>query len=135
MAIAAAGIVGLALAGCNGVGSAQVDPLDGTSWRLLSLEGGDPLAGIEITATFEHGSVHGSSGCNSYSASYNVIGNTINIREIQLTLMACVLPEGAMDQEQRFVSLLGSSDSYELLDGQLRLLQSDQVLLAFATQH
>jgi heat shock protein HslJ len=124
----------MVLAGCNGLGSARIDPLDGTSWILLSLEATDPLPGIEITAAFENGLVHGSSGCNSFGAAYSVTGVRISIREMQSTLMACVLPEGAMDQEQRFVTLFGSSDNFELSDGQLRLLRSNEELLVFFPQ-
>ena len=133
-ATAILGLAGMALAGCRIVGNARLDPLDGTSWLLVSIDGGEPLSGIEITAVFEGGSVHGSSGCNSFGASYEIHGDNIEIREIQSTLMACIAPDGAMDQEQAFVARLSSSETYMIADGQLRLLSSGRDLLVFVPQ-
>jgi putative lipoprotein len=128
------GFAGIALAGCNGVENALPDPLDGTSWHLVSLDGRESLPGIVITAVFEGGSVHGSSGCNSFGASYEIHGDSIEIREIQSTLMACIAPDGAMDQEQAFIARLSSSERYQIADGQLRLMSSGRDLLAFVPQ-
>ena len=130
----ALGLAGIAFAGCKGVESAPPDPLDGTSWLLVSLEEEDPLPGIAITAVFEGGSVHGSSGCNSFGASYEIHGDSIEIREIQSTLMACMGPDGVGDQEQEFFALLSSSERYQIADGQLRLMSSGLALLAFIPQ-
>ncbi len=134
MATAAFGIFGMALSGCNGIGSAPPDPLDGTSWLLVSLEERDPLPGIDITASFDAGLVQGSSGCNNFGASYRINGDKIEIREIESTLMACIVPQGAMGQEQEFVTLLSASERYQITDGQLQLMRSEQVLLAFVSQ-
>jgi len=128
------GFVGMALSSCQGIGRVAADPLDGTSWLLASIEGGAPLPGTEITAVFDAGSVHGSSGCNNFGGSYRVSGDEIEIREIQSTLMACLVPEGATDQEQRFLALLSTSESYRLANGQLRLLHSGRVSLEFIPQ-
>ena len=130
----ALGLAGIAFAGCKGVESAPPDPLDGTSWLLVSLEEEDPLPGIAITAVFEGGSVHGSSGCNSFGASYEIHGDSIEIREIQSTLMACIEPDGAMDQEQEYIARLSSSERYLIADGRLQLMSSGQELLAFVPQ-
>jgi len=128
---AAFGFVGMALSGCVGIGGAPPDPLDGTSWLLVSLEERDPLPGVDITAGFEGGSVQGSSGCNNFGTSYRINGDKIEIGEIETTLEACTKPMGAMDQEQEFITLLTSSESYKIADGQLRLMRSGHVLLAF----
>jgi len=134
LATAVLGFVGTALSGCEAIESAQPNPLDGTSWLLVSLEGRAPIPGIEITAVFEAGSVRGSSGCNNFGASYRIDGDKIEIREIESTLMACIVPEGAMSQEQEFVTLLSASERYQIADGQLQLMRSEQVLLAFVPQ-
>lgn len=97
------GFVATALSGCAAVGSVQPNPLDGTSWLLVSLEERAPIAGTEIAVVFEAGSVQGSSGCNHFGASYRISGDRIEIREIESTLMGCIEPEGAMEQEQAFV--------------------------------
>ena len=125
------GLVGMVFAGCVVFEPVPNDPLDGTSWVLVSLEGEDPLGGISITASFDAGSLHGSSGCNNYGASYEIDGDRIEVREIESTLMACIDPRGASDQEQKFIALLGSSQSYQIADGQLRLLRSNRELLSF----
>jgi heat shock protein HslJ len=134
MATALLGFVGVALSSCHGIGKVAADPLDGTSWLLASLEERAPLPGVEITAVFDTGSVQGSSGCNNFSGAYRINGGRIEIREIQSTLMACPVPDGAMDQEQEFLALLSTSDSYQLGDGQLRLMHSGRVLLEFTPQ-
>jgi heat shock protein HslJ len=131
LAVTALGFAVLVLAGCHGIGGPAADPLDGTSWVIVSLEDKAPLPGIEVTAVFERGKLHGFSGCNQFGGSYTVNGDRIRISELQSTLMACIAPEGAMDQEQEFLRLLSASDSYQLTDGQLRLLHSGQVVLAF----
>jgi len=134
LAMAVLGLAGMTLAGCNGVGNAPPDPLDGTAWLLVSLDGKDSLPGIDITAVFEGGSLHGSSGCNRFGASYEIHRDSIEIREIQSTLMACIAPEGAMDQEQEFIARLSSSERYQIADGRLRLMSSDRDLLTFVPQ-
>lgn len=127
-------LIGMGLASCGGIGGQAADPLVGTSWRLASLEGRAPLSGVEITTAFDEGSVHGSSGCNSFGGSYRVNGDEIEITELQSTLMACAIPEGAMDQEQEFLSLLSTSDSYQVADGHLRLIHAGRISLEFIPQ-
>lgn len=132
--IVAAGILGffgLALSSCGGIEMRPSDPLNGSAWLLVSLEERAPIPGVEITADFDVGSVHGSSGCNSFRGSYQVNGDRIEFREIGSTLMACLVPEGAMDQEQKFVALLSSSESFQIVDGQLQLFRSGRTLLKF----
>ncbi len=134
VATVAFGIVGMALSGCNAIESAPPDPLDGTSWLLVSQEERDPLPGIDIIAGFDAGSVQGSSGCNNFGASYRIDGDKIEIGEVESTLMACIEPEGAIDQEQEFITLLSSSEGYNITDGQLQLMHLGRVLLAFDRQ-
>ncbi len=78
--------------------------------------------------------MRGSSGCNSFGASYRINGDEIEIREIESTLMACIEPEGAMGQEQRFVTLLSASERYRIAGGQLQLMGSEGVWLVFDPQ-
>jgi len=131
LSVAALEFAVLVLAGCDGVGGPVSDSLDGTSWLVVSLEDKASLPGIKMTAVFDTSKLHGFSGCNQFGGSYTVIGDRIRINELQSTLMACLAPEGAMDQEQKFLTLLSASDSYRLADGHLRLLHSGQVVLDF----
>lgn len=124
----------IVLTACGDSRSLQPDPLNGTSWSLVSLGGTAPLLGTKITATFDAGSIQGSSGCNSFSGFYEISGDRIVVRDVQSTLMACIQPEGVMDQEQEFLTLLMGSEGYQIADGQLQLMRSGQVLLAFIAE-
>jgi heat shock protein HslJ len=110
---------------------ASGDPLDGTSWVLTAFGKSKPIGGTRITAEFEEGEIRGSAGCNSYFGSYKIKGNAIEMSEIGSTLMACLEPEGIMDQEQLFTSFLSDAQEYRLNDGQLQIFRSDGEALTF----
>jgi heat shock protein HslJ len=107
-------------------GSAQVgeEPgLMGISWTMDSFTGDDNmvepmLAGTQITAIFtagdnlSSGTVSGSTGCNDYTASFTLEGNSIDIFDLEKTEAQCDNPPGIMSQEQRFVSALTVADSF-----------------------
>jgi heat shock protein HslJ len=64
--------------------------LTAQEWTLISLDGSDIPADAGITATFsEAGLLSGSGGCNSYSASYQAEGPSLEIGPIAATLMTC----------------------------------------------
>ena len=129
--VALAGIVILALAACQGADSAAGDPLDGTSWMLMAYRKTRPISGTTITATFEGGQVRGSAGCNSYGGSYQVSGDTITVGAIAITEMACLEPEGLLDQELVFVEFLTYAQTFRVADGQLQISRSDGEALTF----
>ena len=132
--IALAGIVILALAACQRADSAASDPLDGTSWVLTAYRKTRPISGTTITATFEDGQVRGSAGCNSYSGSYQVSGDTITVGPVAITEMACLEPESVMDQELVFVEFLTDAQTFRLADEQLQVVRSDGEALTFVPQ-
>ncbi|HEV8193095.1 MAG TPA: META domain-containing protein, partial [Ktedonobacterales bacterium] len=72
--------------------------------------------------------VSGSGGCNSYGGSYLIVGNTLHITNLQMTLMACVdgttfqADSGVMEQESGYMQALGEIDRYHL-DGDVLTLQ------------
>jgi heat shock protein HslJ len=78
-----------------------------------------PIPGTTITATFEDGQVRGSAGCNSYFGSYQVNGDKISVGQMGITEMACLEPEGVMDQELMFVGFLGDAKTFRFGDGGL----------------
>jgi heat shock protein HslJ len=121
----------LALAACSGMGPATQDPLDGTSWVLVGYGLAAPLPGTEITAKFEQGQVSGSSGCNTYGGSYEVRGETISFSDIFMTEMACLEPEGIMEQEQTYLEYLSGAQTYQLSHGRLQLTRADGETLTF----
>jgi heat shock protein HslJ len=132
--VALAGIAILAVAACQGADSAASDPLDGTSWVLMAYRKTSPISGTTITATFEDGQVRGSAGCNSYSGSYQVSGDTITVGAVAITEMACLEPEGVMEQELLFVEFLTDAQTFRLADGQLQTFRPDGEALTFVPQ-
>ena len=105
--------------------------LEGTEWRLVTLNRQAPLAGTVITARFSQGQISGSSGCNSYFGSYTLRGSALQIQGLGGTEMACLEPQGVMEQEQIFLQTLGEVAGYQLTDDQLTLqdAQSNAVLV------
>jgi heat shock protein HslJ len=126
-----AGFILLSLAACGGTGSAPSDPLDGTAWVLKFIRKSSPIPGTIITATFEDGQVHGSAGCNTYSGSYQVTDDTIEVGVIAITEMFCMEPEGVMDQETMFVQFLQDVQTLRFVDEQLQLSRADREALTF----
>jgi len=122
------------LVACSVLTPRSSGSLDGTSWVLESYATTEPIPGTELTAEFEEGSIRGSSGCNSYGGSHQTDGRRIEIHELNSTLMACLDPEGAMEQEAAFLRILGDAQSYEIIGGRLQILSSDGERLTFLPQ-
>lgn len=110
------------------------NPLEGTSWHLFAYRKTKPLEGTQITASFESGLVRGSAGCNSYGAPYQLDGNRISLGEIELTAMACLEPEGVMEQEAYLMDFLANVQTYRLEGEQLQLYRPDGEGLFFIPQ-
>jgi heat shock protein HslJ len=120
----------LSIAACSLPGLPTGDPLKGTSWRLVTLGGAGLIPGTAITATFEDGQVHGSA-CNSYGGSYQVSGDKLAVRDLFMTEMACVEPQGIMEQEREYLEMLGMAKTFRLSSGQLQIFSSGGAALTF----
>ena len=113
--------------------------LEDTKQFLMSYEMQNKLEGLiedtEITATFNstEGEVSGSAGCNTYWAVYEVKGGELSIFDMSFTEMACISPEGVMEQEQVFLSLLAKAQSFEANDATLTIFCSGGQQLYFTT--
>jgi heat shock protein HslJ len=111
--------------------------LESKTWVLISYgeEGGLQalLEGVEITATFIPGeaAVRGSSGCNHYFGDYEVTGNELSVSNIAFTEMACLTPEGVMEQEQVFLSMLAAAESFQVHGKQLTISSAGDQILKF----
>lgn len=124
-------LVVLGLSSCGGNGSAVEDK----PWVLESY--GTPgnleavVEGTEITATFESAEhrVHGSAGCNSYFGDYEIGKEKLSVPIIGSTEMYCMDPQGVMDQEQRYLKLLQSAETYQIENSKLRITSGDEVLV------
>ncbi len=123
------------LSACAVIDRAFGDPLDGTSWVLVAFSEAKLIDGTTITAEFKDGEIRGSAGCNSYFGSYKTGGNAIEMGEIGSTLMACLEPEGIMEQEQLIMSFLSDAQEYRVDGGQLMIFRSDGAALTFVQQN
>jgi heat shock protein HslJ len=122
--------------------------LEGQSWSLVAFIEPNPaegvpaslpiaaevLEGTEITISFGGDNLQGASGCNSYGAAYARDASTLTIEGIAVTEMACMSPEGVMEQESRYLSLLQDVSVYHVYGGRLWLETADGRALVFAVQ-
>ena len=104
----------ITLLGC----SDSTSKLEDKKWYLQSYDGQNLIEDTEITATFDgdKGEISGSAGCNTYFAAYEVKGDKLTVSQMAWTEMACLNPEGVMDQEQEYLSLLGTARSFKVSD-------------------
>ena len=122
----------LLLSACAGILPGSGDPVEGTSWRLMTLGGASLLLGTEITVSFEGGQIHGSSGCNTYGGSYQVDGDKITMTDLYNTEMACMDPQGVMDQETEYLELLRDAQAFQIDEGELVIEAASDEVLVFA---
>jgi heat shock protein HslJ len=104
--------------------------LTGGRWLLASYStpaGGlqTPLPGTQITARFgADGSLSGSAGCNNYSSSFTGFDRTLRINEIASSRAMCGSPQGVMEQESTFLSLMRQAHSFAINAGQLEVFDA-----------
>ncbi len=124
--VAALIMAGVALTACRDAGGTQQASgdasLEGTQWVLATLNGQPPVEGTTPTAAFAENQISGSAGCNQYSGSYVASSSNLTIREVAMTEMYCMEPEGVMEQEQSFLAALTSAAGYQVTDGRLEIL-------------
>ncbi len=89
--------------------------LVGPAWEVTGLNNGKQavttvVAGSTLTATFAaDGTVTGSAGCNTYSATYTLSGSDLKVTPPAATRMQCDQPAGVMEQETAFLAALENS--------------------------
>lgn len=96
--------------------------LTGAAWQVEDINRGGIIDNTVLTMSFhEDGHVSGSTGCNSFSGPYTVIGNTIRFGDAIMTQRACIAPAPS-EQESRFVQILQGDVTWRLTpDGALEL--------------
>jgi heat shock protein HslJ len=95
------------------------------SWQLLQLltDKGMSSAYPGATLVLQQGKVSGNSSCNHYAGTYQLHGQSLQIRPEMMSMMACAEVE-KMTQEQRYFELLGKTVSYQHQQENLRLLDA-----------
>lgn len=109
--------------------------LDGTHWTLETYRNSDGnlvdvLPDTTITLAFGDGQINGIAGCNNYFASYEISGNALTLGPAGITEMWCETPEGVMDQESAFLSILDAVASYQMQGETLMMLDATGLTLA-----
>jgi putative lipoprotein len=107
------------------------DPLNGTSWELVAYRKSRPIEGTTMTLEFEDGQLGGMGGCNHYFGSYELDGDKITVGPMGMTEMACMEPEGVMDQEMELTGYLSEAQSFRFDDDQLLIYVTDHEALTF----
>lgn len=110
----------------NGSLSTDQRVLTGTEWRLVSLGPAgaetDVIPGTTVTLRFgDDGRASGSTGCNSYSGTYQVRGDSVTFGRLISTRRACV-DQNANQQEQRFLAALEAANRFRLAANRLTIL-------------
>jgi heat shock protein HslJ len=105
--------------------------LEGSSWTLDSYLGTNLIEGTIFQISFEADLVRGNAGCNSFFGSYSTNDDQIKFGNLGMTEMACMEPEGLMDQEQYLLAALAAGETFVLQDGSLTITGADGGALSF----
>jgi heat shock protein HslJ len=126
-------IIAVLLAACAlPNGGPAAGSLEG-SWTLTSMGGKVPIDGSTTTIKFENGEAGGKSGCNSYGGSYTISGNKLAFSALMQTEMACMEPQGLMEQESAYLQSLSQTASFSAAGDQLELKNAaGEVTLVFS---
>lgn len=101
--------------------------LASTSWEAIAVNDGAEavvglVTGTTITAEFgEDGNLAGNGGCNDYSATYVVSGDTISISPPASTRKLCPDPPGVSEQESAYFAALSNSTTWTIDGDRLQL--------------
>ena len=118
------------LVACAGSES-MVSPLSFTAWQLIEMDGDIPLPDTSFTIEFSEVEVSGKAGCNIFSGSYSANEDSITLSDLYSTEMACMEPEGVMEQEQIFLGILRDASTLQMDSEQLTLMDGERRTLVF----
>lgn len=91
----------------------RLNELDGTHWRLQSINGNGLVEGSYISLYFCWGRIRGYSGCNTYGAEYTVESlGKLRFSEGMFTLLAC--SKEINDQETSYTAAIRTTELYHL---------------------
>ena len=130
--IFAAAVLLVAMTACGGAKNDR--PLEGTTWKLVSMEGipAEAIAAEDDAFTLEFNGeemlVAGRTNCNRFFGSYDAGDGTMVFGGMGMTRMAC--PD--MEYEDAFVGMLGRVDGFDIAGDRLTLSAAGQPLATFA---
>jgi heat shock protein HslJ len=121
----------LVFTGCSRFPGIDKGPLKDTSWQLVSFAGNAPLEGSGMTIDFSSKEIQGNASCNHYFGSYEIRGDEVSITGLGWTEMACLDPEGIMEQEQILMGLLSKAAGFYIAGNTLHITTSTGEVLTF----
>ncbi len=111
---------------------ATADRITSRAWRLVRLDGDVVMEGTTPDLTLgEDDRAAGDAGTNRWFAPYHVAGMGIAFGTTGTTMMFDDEPPGRMEQERRYLDMLGEVNRWRLDEGRLRLLADDGTMLVF----
>lgn len=106
-------------------------PLVGSSWMLAVYNDQQPINGYQPTLSFEANRIAGNTGCNHFGGDFLIRDDTITFESVHSTEMACLDPEGLIEQEQVFLETLRGVVGFSLTDEELVLIADADRYLKF----
>lgn len=111
---------------------AETLSIEGPMWLLTDAGDGADASAADSTLTFQGGTASGNSGCNSFTGSYTIDGDSLTFGNLASTAMACADP--AVDELETVVLAgLGATKSYKMVGETLVLEDADaNALLSYS---
>lgn len=107
--------------------------IEGKDWLVEDIQGTDIIGSSPATFSIgEDGTVSGSGGCNRYFSKATLDGDKISFATIGSTYVQC--PTELMNQEQKFLDILGKTRSYRVDLDKLLLLDANGTEMAKLAQ-
>lgn len=122
------------LSACAGSNPTDASKLEGHTWVLTNYNDIPSIASHQPTLLLEDGQVSGTTGCNHYGGSYQIKGDSIHFEALFNTEMACLDPQGLMEQEQVYLGLLRVANRFEINELGLTLFTETGQNLVFEIQ-
>lgn len=118
----------------KGCGGDPLDLLTEKEWVVEDIAKTGIIDNSRVTINFDtEGRAHGISSCNSYSAAYELTGETLTFKAPMGTLKACA--PALMNQEQKFLKLLGKVNRYDIDGYGALILTTESGKTITARQH
>jgi heat shock protein HslJ len=114
VAMAVSGLLILSMGSAALAASGKGGTLEGPIWVLQTYAVGqtvlDVPSGVDANAIFSAGTVHGKSGCNTFSGSYTASGSSLTFGPLATTMKMCGVPEDPI--ETAYLAALGAASTY-----------------------
>jgi heat shock protein HslJ len=103
--------------------------LEGVKWEVTGFNNGrqavvSAVLGTKLTLSFKDGTLSGSSGCNTFRASYKAEENRIVVGPAMATRKMCS-GKGVMEQERQFLAALETAVKWDISRGMLDMHRTD----------